>query len=48
LGEVAVPEASFRFGLGRSTTEEEIDYVIEKFTTVVRKMRELAPYLSTR
>jgi cysteine desulfurase len=42
-GENAVPSASFRFGIGRTTTEEEIDYVIEKFTDVVRKMRELAP-----
>ncbi len=42
-GEDAVPSASFRFGLGRSTSEEDIDYVIDKFTTVVRKMRELAP-----
>ena len=42
-GDTAVPSASIRFGLGRSTTEEEIDYVIEKFTTVVRKLRELSP-----
>lgn len=43
LGEDNVPSASIRFGLGRSTTEEEIDYVIQKFTTVVRKLRDLSP-----
>ncbi len=42
-GETCVPSASFRFGIGRTTTEEEIDYVIDKFTTVVKKMRELSP-----
>lgn len=43
LGEEAVPPASIRFGIGRGTTVEEIDYVIEKFTTVVRRLRELSP-----
>jgi len=43
LGEDAVPSASIRFGIGRNTTEDEIDYVIEKFTTVVRRLRELSP-----
>jgi cysteine desulfurase len=42
-GDTAVPSASIRFGIGRHTTEEEIDYVIDKFTTVVRKLRELSP-----
>lgn len=41
-GESAVPSASIRFGIGRHTTEEDIDYVIAKFTTTVRKLRELA------
>ncbi len=35
--------ASIRFGVTRFTTAEEIDYTIEKFTTVVRKLRETAP-----
>jgi len=35
----AVPPASIRFGLGRPTTEEEIDYTIEKFVTVVKHLR---------
>ena len=35
--------ASIRFGVTRFTTDEDIDYTIEKFTTVVRKLRETAP-----
>jgi len=35
-GDVA---ASIRFGLGRTTTEEEIDYAIDRVTTVVRSLR---------
>jgi cysteine desulfurase len=32
--------ATIRFGLCRSTTADDIDYAIDKFTTVVRKLRE--------
>jgi cysteine desulfurase len=32
---------SLRFGLGRNTTEEEVDYVIQQVTEMVRKGREL-------
>jgi len=39
----AVPSASIRFGVGRFTTEDEIDYAIEKFSTVVRHLRDMAP-----
>lgn len=35
--------SSIRFGLGRWTTEEEVDYVAEKLTTVVRRLREMSP-----
>jgi len=31
------------FGLGRFTTEEEVDYVIDKMVQVVTKLRELSP-----
>ena len=35
--------ASIRFGLGRSTTTEEIDYVSAKITSIVRRLREMSP-----
>jgi cysteine desulfurase len=38
-----VPAAAIRFGLGRFTTEDDIDYAIEKFTTVVRHLRGVMP-----
>jgi cysteine desulfurase len=43
FGETAVPAAAIRFGLGRTTTDDDIDYVIEKFSAVVRRLRELVP-----
>ena len=33
--------SSIRFGLGRWTTEEEVDYVVDKLTAVVRRLREM-------
>ena len=41
MGE-AVPSATIRFGLGRFTTEADIDYAVEKFATVVRHLQEQA------
>jgi cysteine desulfurase len=38
-----VPSASIRFGLGRFTTEAEVDYAIEKFVAIVRHLRHMAP-----
>ncbi|HEY6361637.1 MAG TPA: IscS subfamily cysteine desulfurase [Vicinamibacterales bacterium] len=35
--------SSIRFGLGRWTTQEEVDYVVEKLTNVVRRLREMSP-----
>ena len=35
--------SSIRFGIGRFTTEEEIDYSAAKIIEVVRKLRELSP-----
>ena len=35
--------SSIRFGLGRWTTEEEVDYVVNKLTNVVRRLREMSP-----
>ena len=33
----------FRFGLGRFTTEEEVDYVADKLINVVTRLREMSP-----
>jgi cysteine desulfurase len=35
--------SSIRFGLGRWTTDEEVDYVVSKLTTVVQRLREMSP-----
>ncbi|MBF0152666.1 MAG: IscS subfamily cysteine desulfurase [Magnetococcales bacterium] len=34
---------SIRFGLGRQTTTEEIDFVIDKVVTAVEKLRDMSP-----
>ncbi|OFW26154.1 MAG: IscS subfamily cysteine desulfurase [Acidobacteria bacterium RIFCSPLOWO2_02_FULL_65_29] len=35
--------SSIRFGLGRWTTEEEVDYVANKLVSVVTRLREMSP-----
>ncbi len=35
--------SSLRIGLGRFTTEEEVDYAIEKIIKSVEKLRNLSP-----
>ncbi len=35
--------SSIRFGLGRFTTEEQIDYTVEKVRSTVEKLREMSP-----
>jgi cysteine desulfurase len=35
--------SSIRFGLGRFNTEEEVDFVVEKLSAVVKRLREMSP-----
>ncbi|MBK8951341.1 MAG: IscS subfamily cysteine desulfurase [Chitinophagaceae bacterium] len=35
--------SSLRFGLGRFTTEEQVDYTVEQVTNTVNKLREMSP-----
>jgi cysteine desulfurase len=35
--------SSIRFGLGRWTTEEEVDYVADKLIAVVSRLRDMSP-----
>jgi cysteine desulfurase len=37
---------SVRFSLSIYNTEEEIDFVIEKFPPIIEKLRSLSPYWS--
>ena len=39
MGSEPVPSACIRFGLGRFTTEDEVDYAVDKFSAVVRHLR---------
>lgn len=38
--------SAIRFGLGRMTTEEEVDYVIDRVLTEVRRLRSHAPVMN--
>ncbi|KZP01124.1 cysteine desulfurase NFS1 [Calocera viscosa TUFC12733] len=35
--------SSLRFGIGRFTTEEEIDFVVQRIVSVVNKLRDMSP-----
>ena len=39
--------SSIRFTLGRFTTEEEIDFVIEKLPPIIERLRGMSPYWAT-
>jgi cysteine desulfurase len=43
MGREAVPAAAIRFGLGRFTTAEDVDYAVDRFVTMVRHLRVSAP-----
>ena len=38
--------SSLRFGIGRFTTEAEIDYVVEKISAIVQRLRDMRYVLS--
>lgn len=38
--------SSLRFGMGRFTTEAEVDYVVEKIVSVVQRLRDMRFVLS--
>ncbi|MCD6174558.1 MAG: aminotransferase class V-fold PLP-dependent enzyme, partial [Planctomycetes bacterium] len=38
---------SIRFSLSRYTTEEEIEFVVEKMPPIVNRLRELSPFVKT-
>jgi cysteine desulfurase len=40
--------SSIRFGLGRFTTEDEVDYVAERVVTEVKRLRRLSPLYTAR
>ena len=41
--EEELAHTSLRIGLGRFTTEEEVDYAVEKIATEVTRLREMSP-----
>jgi cysteine desulfurase len=43
MGSEPVPSASIRFGLGRFTTQDDVDFAVDRFTAVVRHLRQMAP-----
>lgn len=51
LRAIGVPDelarASTRFRLGRSTTRDEVDYVVKKVSSLVTRLRELSPHAAS-
>jgi cysteine desulfurase len=43
MGRDPIPSAYVRFGLGRFTTQDDVDYAVDRFTAVVRHLRDMAP-----
>jgi cysteine desulfurase len=41
--EEELAHTSLRFGIGRFTTEQEIDYAVEQVVAAVRRLREMSP-----
>jgi cysteine desulfurase len=41
--EVEMAHTSIRMGIGRFTTEEEIDYAVTEINEKIRRLRELSP-----
>ena len=41
--EEEMAHTSIRFGIGRFTTEEEVDFAIETITTNIKKLRDMSP-----
>jgi cysteine desulfurase len=41
--EEELAHTSIRFGLGRFTTEQEVDYAVEHVVGAVKRLRELSP-----
>ena len=39
----ALAHSSIRFGMGRFTTEEEVDFVTDKIVAIVKKLRDMSP-----
>ena len=43
-----IAHGSLRFSLGRETTEEQIDYVLEQLPKIVERLRAMSPLYADR
>jgi cysteine desulfurase len=39
----AMAHSSIRFGMGRFTTEGEVDFVVDRIVSIVKKLRDMSP-----